>query len=100
MNYRVAPLDSRQRAMLDFAWKVTKTPEQVVEADRAALTAVGLSPEDILDLSETVGFFNMSNRMAIDIDMIPNTEYHGMDRPRTEERRVGEEGVSPRRSRR
>ncbi|MCC2596791.1 peroxidase-related enzyme [Pusillimonas sp. MFBS29] len=81
MNYRVAPLDARQRAMLDFAWKLTKTPEQVIEADRAALVEVGLSPEDIFDLADTVGFFNMSNRMAIGIDMIPNPEYHGMDRP-------------------
>ena len=30
MNYRVAPLEPRQRAMLDFAWKLTKTPELVV----------------------------------------------------------------------
>ncbi|MYN14659.1 peroxidase-related enzyme [Pusillimonas sp. TS35] len=81
MNYRVAPLDARQRAMLDFAWKLTKTPEQVVEADREALRAVGLNNEDIFDLADTVGFFNMSNRMAIATDMIPNPEYHGMNRP-------------------
>lgn len=81
MNYRVAPLDDRQRAMLDFAWKLTKTPELVVEADRAALRAAGLSGEDIFDLADTVAFFNLSNRMAIGIDMIPNAEYHGMDRP-------------------
>src|SRR3546814_5013369 len=36
MNYRVAQLDPRQRAMLDFAWKLTKTPEQVIEEDRQA----------------------------------------------------------------
>jgi uncharacterized peroxidase-related enzyme len=81
MNYRVAPLDARQRAMLDFAWKLTKTPELVIEADRAALRDVGLSAEDIFDLSDTVAFFNLSNRMAIGIDMIPNPEYHGMNRP-------------------
>ncbi|MGB6105589.1 MAG: peroxidase-related enzyme [Pusillimonas sp.] len=81
MNYRVAPLAPRQRAMLDFAWKLTKTPEQVTEDDRMALTAAGLETEDIFDLADTVGFFNMSNRMAIGIDMMPNPEYHGMDRP-------------------
>ncbi|NGM88261.1 peroxidase-related enzyme [Parapusillimonas sp. SGNA-6] len=81
MNYRVAPLDARQRAMLDFAWKLTKTPELVTEADRAALRDVGLSAEDIFDLADTVAFFNLSNRMAIGIDMIPNAEYHGMNRP-------------------
>ncbi|NYT36517.1 alkylhydroperoxidase [Allopusillimonas soli] len=81
MNYRVAPLDSRQRAMLDFAWKLTKSPEQVIEADREKLREAGLSSEDIFDLADTVGFFNMSNRMAIGVDMMPNVEYHGMDRP-------------------
>lgn len=81
MNYRVAPLEARQRAMLDFAWKLTKTPEQVIQTDRDALLAVGLSQEDIFDLADTIGFFNMSNRMAIGIDMMPNPEYHGMNRP-------------------
>ena len=81
MNYRVAPLDARQRAMLDFAWKLTRTPDEVVQEDRKRLKDVGLSSEDIFDLADTVGFFNMSNRMAIGMDMIPNPEYHGMDRP-------------------
>lgn len=81
MNYRVAPLDVRQRGMLDFAWKLTKTPEQVVEEDRQALRDLGFSAEDIFDLADTVAFFNMSNRMAIGTDMMPNPEYHGMDRP-------------------
>lgn len=80
MNYRVAPLDARQRAMLDFAWKMTKTPELVVDEDRQRLRETGLSSEDIFDLAETVGFFNMSNRMAIGTDMIPNPEYHAMNR--------------------
>ncbi|WP_442597611.1 peroxidase-related enzyme [Parapusillimonas sp. JC17] len=81
MNYRVAPLDARQRAMLDFAWKLTRTPDEVVQEDRKRLKDVGLSSEDIFDLADTVGFFNMSNRMAIGMDMIPNPEYHGMNRP-------------------
>ncbi len=81
MNYRVARLDARQRAMLDFAWKLTTAPALVVEQDRDHLRSVGLSTEDIFDLADTVAFFNMSNRMAIGSDMIPNREYHGMDRP-------------------
>lgn len=81
MNYRVAKLDARQRAMLDFAWKLTSIPAQVIEEDREHLRAVGLSNEDIFDLADTVAFYNMSNRMAIGTDMIPNREYHGMSRP-------------------
>jgi uncharacterized peroxidase-related enzyme len=76
LNYRVAPLDARQRAMLDYAWKMTATPWLVEDADRDALRASGLSNDDIFDLAETVAFFNLSNRMASATDMMPNREYH------------------------
>ncbi|MEM8801707.1 MAG: peroxidase-related enzyme [Pseudomonadota bacterium] len=80
MNYRVAPLEPRVRAMLDFAWKLTTTPWEVVEADRDVLRDAGLDDDAIFDLSDVVGFFNMSNRFATAVDMMPNREYHGMDR--------------------
>ena len=80
MNWRIAPLDARTRAMLDFAWKLTTAPATVNEDDRAALRGHGLADEDIFDLAETVGFFNMSNRMASGLDIIPNREYHRLDR--------------------
>src|SRR5882757_6462171 len=76
LNYRVAKLDARQRAMLDFTWKMTVTPYLVDDADRDGLRAVGLTNEDIFDLSETAAFFNLSNRMASATDMMPNREYH------------------------
>jgi len=80
LNYRVAKLDPRQRAMLDFTWKVTTTPHLVDDTDRDALRAVGLSNDDIFDLAETIAFFNLSNRMASATDMMPNREYHRADR--------------------
>ena len=43
MNYRVAKLEKRQRAMLDFAEKVTKESSTVEETDRQALRDAGLS---------------------------------------------------------
>jgi uncharacterized peroxidase-related enzyme len=76
LNYRVAKLDARQQAMLDFAWKMTTTPWLVEDGDRTALREAGLSNEDIFDLAETVAFFNLSNRMASATDMMPNREYH------------------------
>jgi uncharacterized peroxidase-related enzyme len=79
-NYRVAKLDRRQRAMLDFAWKLTTTPHEVGDADRALLREIGLSAADIFDLAETVAFFNLSNRMAYALDMMPNRDYHRLDR--------------------
>ena len=80
LNYRVAKLDKRHRAMLDFAWKLTTTPHLVDDADRDGLRGVGLGNEDIFDLAETVAFFNLSNRMASATDMMPNREYHRRDR--------------------
>jgi len=80
MNYRVAELSPRHRAMLDFAAKLTETPHKIVEADREALRAAGFNDEEIWDIGAVAGFFNMSNRMASAIDMMPNLEYHGQNR--------------------
>ena len=80
MNYRVAELEPRQRAMLDFAWKLTTAPAEVDQADRDALAKAGLDEGEIFDLADVIGFFNMSNRFAIASDMMPNAEYHAMDR--------------------
>src|SRR4029078_8154085 len=64
MNYRVARLNKRQRAMLDFAVKLTASPWSVEEGDRERLRRVGFSDRDIWDISAVAGFFNMSNRVA------------------------------------
>ena len=80
LNYRVAKLDPRQRAMLDFAWKLTVTPHLVEEPDRAALRQAGLGEEEIFDLADVIAFFNLSNRMAFALDMMPNPDYHRLDR--------------------
>jgi len=54
MNYRVADLEPRQRAMLDFA--------------------------AIWDIANVAGFFNMSNRVASATGMEPNPDYHSQAR--------------------
>ncbi|PWW00574.1 putative peroxidase-related enzyme [Hoeflea marina] len=80
MNYRVADLDPRQRAMLDFAVLVTEAPEQIGEDDRQGLRDEGFSDRDIWDIASVAAFFNMTNRLASATDMQPNPEYHGMAR--------------------
>ena len=80
MNYRAASLSPKQKAMLDFAIKLTETPAKVEESDRAALREAGFSNRDIWDIASTAAFFNMSNRVAAAIDMRPNDEYHAMAR--------------------
>jgi uncharacterized peroxidase-related enzyme len=80
MNYRVADIPPRQRAMLDFAAQVTQASATVEEADRAALREHGFSDRDIWDIANVVGFFNMSNRVASATGMVPNPEYHSQAR--------------------
>ncbi|TYC53540.1 peroxidase-related enzyme, partial [Marinobacter sp. BW6] len=76
MNYRVADLSDRQRAMLDFAVKLTEKPAEILESDRQTLRDAGFSDRDIWDIASVAGFFNMSNRVAAASDMRPNDEYH------------------------
>lgn len=80
LNYRIAPLDRRQRAMLDYAWKLTERPFDIGGEDRKALRQAGFSEADIFDITDVVGFFNLSNRMAYGTDMLPNRSYHYLDR--------------------
>ncbi len=80
MNYRAAKLTKKQRAMLDFAHKMTVTPDQVGEADREALRKAGYTDRAIWDIAAVAAFFNMTNRMATAVDMMPNEEYHAASR--------------------
>lgn len=80
MNYRAADLDARQKAMLDFAVKLTEQPAKIEESDREALRRNGFSDRDIWDIAATAAFFNMSNRVAAATEMQPNPEYHGQAR--------------------
>ena len=80
MNYRSAKLDKRQRAMLDFTSHLTRSPATVTEEHTQALRDAGLSDSAIWDLSNLIGFYNMSNRVAIASDMQPNPEYHNQSR--------------------
>src|SRR5579863_3401810 len=80
MNYRAARLSKRERAMLDFAVKLTAEPWQVEDTDRKALSDAGFTDRDIWDIASIAGFFNMTNRVASATDMRRNSVYHGQAR--------------------
>ena len=80
INYRLADLKPNQRAMMDFAVKMTEESYKIEEIDRQKLRDNGYSDQDIWDIASIASFFNMSNRMASAIDMRPNVEYHSLDR--------------------
>lgn len=80
MNYRVANLPARERAMLDFSVQLTKASATIEESDRQALRDVGFTERDIWDIANTAAFYNMTNRVASSLDMRPNPEYHAQNR--------------------
>jgi len=83
-NYRAAALPLRQKAMLDFAVRLTEAPDKIEEADRATLRRAGFNDRDIWDIAAVAAFYNMSNRLAAAADMRPNREYHYMVRERAD----------------
>jgi len=79
-NYRKADITPRQRAMLDFAMKVSQEAQAVSDADFAALSAHGFSEDDIWDIAAISAFFGLSNRLANVSAMRPNDEFYLMGR--------------------
>jgi uncharacterized peroxidase-related enzyme len=88
-NYRAAALPARQKAMLDFAVRLTEAPDKIEERDRDALRRAGFKDRDIWDIAAVAAFYNMSNRLAAAADMKPNREYHYMVREMLREEDAG-----------
>ena len=80
VNYRKADITPRQRAMLDFAMKVSQQANAVSEQDFAEVTSHGFSDDDIWDIAAISAFFALSNRMANVTAMRPNDEFYLMGR--------------------
>ena len=79
-NFEAANLSKKHKTMLLFARNLTRNPSIVNEEDRRALNKVGFNDRDIWDISLVVGFFNMTNRLAIASEMEHNDIYHNMHR--------------------
>ena len=80
VNYRKADISDRQKAMLDFAMKVSQTAQQVGDADLETLKAHGFDEEDAWDIAAIAAFFGLSNRLANVTSMRPNQEFYSMGR--------------------
>ncbi|WP_027781584.1 MULTISPECIES: peroxidase-related enzyme [Burkholderia] len=79
-NYRKADITARQKAMLDFAMKVSQAAHQVGEADFDTLKTHGFTEEDVWDIAAISAFFGMSNRIANVTNMRPNAEFYALGR--------------------
>jgi uncharacterized peroxidase-related enzyme len=80
VNYRKADITPKQRAMLDFAMKVSRSAETIGEQDFAEVSSHGFSDDDIWDITAISAFFALSNRMANVTNMKPNDEFYMMGR--------------------
>lgn len=80
INYRKADITPRQRAMLDFAMKVSMQAFEVGEKEIAALQEHGFSEDDVWDIAAIAAFFGMSNRLANVASMRPNDEFYTLGR--------------------
>ena len=80
VHHATADITERQKAMLDFAIKLARTPEAMSENDYRKLRDHGFNDEDIWDIGAITALFALSNRMAHLIDMRPNDEFYLMGR--------------------
>ena len=80
VNYRKADITPKQKAMLDFAMKVSRESERVDDADLETLKGHGFTDDDIWDIAAITALFALSNRMANFTGMRPNDEFYLLGR--------------------
>ncbi|HUY61651.1 MAG TPA: peroxidase-related enzyme [Candidatus Dormibacteraeota bacterium] len=82
LDYRRVALPERERAMLDYAVKLTRDPVHCDAADLERLRQLGFSREEVWDIIEVTAMFNFTNRLAMGSGMLPNREDHARCRER------------------
>jgi uncharacterized peroxidase-related enzyme len=80
-DWRRAGLDDRRSAICAYAEKLTVRPRDVTRADLRSLLDAGLALEEAWDVAEIAAMYNLTNRMAMATNMLPNVEYSGQARP-------------------
>lgn len=80
VDHRTAPIEEREKAMLDWALKVTRASNDCSEADLDVLRGHGWTDEDVMDMTETAAMFNLTNRLANALGWAPNAEYDSLGR--------------------
>jgi uncharacterized peroxidase-related enzyme len=80
-DWRRAELDPRRAAICAYAEKLTLAPRELTRDDLQSLLDVGLSTEEAWDVAELASMYNLTNRMAMATNMLPNPEYSAQARP-------------------
>jgi uncharacterized peroxidase-related enzyme len=79
-NYRKADITPRQKAMLDYAMKVSQSAWLVADEDLQNLRGHGFSDDDIWDIGSITAFFGLSNRLVNMGSFRTNDEFYLMGR--------------------
>lgn len=79
-NYRRARLSERERALLDFAVRMSGDSFEMTEQELEPLRKVGLGDEAIFEAAQVAAMFNFTNRLANALGWKPNEEYYAMHR--------------------
>lgn len=79
-NYRHAELTPRERAIADYAYKLTAQPAQIDRADIEPLRAVGVTEQDIFYVIAITSYFNLTNRLMSGLGMRANQEAYDAGR--------------------
>ena len=79
-NYQKSDIRDRQKAILEFAVKVSQKSHEVGENDIKALLAQGFSEDDVWDIGSIAALFALSNRIANMAGIRPNNEFYTMGR--------------------
>ena len=71
-----APLEPRERAIVDWALKLTRTPGRMSRSDLEPLKREGLDDRAILDLALVVAYYAYVNRLAsgLGVELEPDSD--------------------------
>ena len=85
-DYRRAPLTAADRAMLEFAERLTRAPWKMGQADVEELRRHGFDDRDVHDISQIAAYFNYINRVADGLGVAPEPFMQPWEHHETENR--------------
>jgi len=72
-DYHSANLLPHEKALLDYAVKLTSSPRGVSQADLQSLRTQGYTDEKIVDAVQCIGYFNFINRVLDGLGVDPES---------------------------
>ena len=73
-DWRTAQLEPADRALADYAQRLTTTPPSTTEADVTALREAGFTDRAILDACQVAAYFAFVNRMIAGLGVQPESD--------------------------